>query len=192
MPWPPPLLLASSAPPACAVTPRSRLLGDQNARPARSRSRARCRPVAIAAAAAFGPRVAAAAGELLAKVAPIVDVPPVASLVRRTDRPMKDGPTAQWPPAGLGTEVTFPPDTLNKAERGLWVPMRSKHAWLAISMMSDTCQGLKDGSQCTGAVSRDSDAMRKRGEGVRIKVRGGWGFEPSALPASKTGAAVGP
>ena len=73
--------------------------------------RAAARAVAIAAAAAFGPWVAAAAAELLAKAAPIVDVPPAASLVRRTDRPMKDGPTAQWPPAGLGTEVTFPPDT---------------------------------------------------------------------------------
>ena len=73
--------------------------------------RAAARAVAIAAAAAFGPWVAAAAAELLAKIAPVVDVPPAASLVRRTDRPMKDGPTAQWPPAGLGTEVTFPPDT---------------------------------------------------------------------------------
>ena len=57
------------------------------------------------------PPFAAADAELLANAAPKVEVPPVASLVRRTDRPMKDGPTAQWPPAGLGTDFTFPPDT---------------------------------------------------------------------------------
>ena len=88
-------------------------------------------PLAVAATplsspppAPQSPPFAAADAELLANAAPKVEVPPVASLVRRTDRPMKDGPTAQWPPAGLGTEVTFPPDTLNKAECGLWVPKR--------------------------------------------------------------------
>ena len=95
----------------CTGSVRSPAALAPSRRPERTPLRAAARAVAIAAAAAFGPRVAAAAGELLAKVAPIVDVPPVASLVRRTDRPMKDGPTAQWPPAGLGTEVTFPPDT---------------------------------------------------------------------------------
>jgi hypothetical protein len=44
--------------------------------------------------------------------------------------------------------------------RGLWVPMRGKHARLAIGMMSDTCQRLKDSSQCTGAVSRESEGRR--------------------------------
>ena len=107
----------------CTGSVRSPAALAPSRRPERTPLRAAAR-AAIAAAAAFGPRVAAAAGELLAKVAPIVDVPPVASLVRRTDRPMKDGPTAQWPPAGLGTEVTFPPDTSNKAECGLWVPKR--------------------------------------------------------------------
>ena len=75
-------------------------------------------PLAVAATplsspppAPQSPPFAAADAELLANAAPKVEVPPVASLVRRTDRPMKDGPTAQWPPAGLGTEVTFPPDT---------------------------------------------------------------------------------
>ena len=80
----------------------------------RPRCAAACRRRHAAVVAAAGlaiAAVAAAAAELLAKAAPIVDEPPVASLVRRTDRPMKDEPTAQWSPAGLGTEVTFPPDT---------------------------------------------------------------------------------
>ena len=41
--------------------------------------------------------------------------PPVASLARRSGRPMKDEPTARWPPAGLGAEATFPPDTLGRS-----------------------------------------------------------------------------
>ena len=66
VPWVSSLLLACSAPPACAVRAALAPLSDENARRARSRAHRRHR-LAIAAAAAFGPRVAAAAAELLAK-----------------------------------------------------------------------------------------------------------------------------
>ena len=41
--------------------------------------------------------------------------------------------------------------------RDLRVPMRGKHASLAISMMADTCQRLRDGSQSAGAACRASE-----------------------------------
>ena len=66
-------------------------------------------PAATEAAAA------AAAAEPLAKSVQKSTWPPVASLARRSGRPMKDEPTARWPPAGLGAEATFPPDTLGRS-----------------------------------------------------------------------------
>ena len=52
---------------------------------------------------------AAAAAEPLAKSVQVLDV---ATCARKSDRPLKDEPTARWPPAGLGAEATFPRDTL--------------------------------------------------------------------------------
>ena len=114
--------LGPDATAGCSAPPGSRRrdasLFDFNARPTHSPTRRRHRRGRRSEA-----RVATAAAELLAKDALVVEEPPAASLVRRTDRPMKDGPTAQWPPAGLGAEATFPPDTtgVGEVERHLFL-----------------------------------------------------------------------
>ena len=104
--------LGPDATAGCSAPPGSRRrdarapLSDFNARPTHS-------PHAPSPSPRPPPptRVATAVAELLFEDALVVEELPAASLVRRTDRPMKDGPTAQWPPAGLGAEATFPPDT---------------------------------------------------------------------------------
>ena len=105
---------------------------------------------------------------------------------------MKDGPTAQWPPAGLGTEVTFPPDTLGEAERGLWVPGRGKHARLAIGMLSDACQGIKAVWQCTERTESAQKCKREEGKSMRNRVGEGRGRGLQARPGAESGAAVAP
>ena len=75
--------------PSAPHVPPQRTVDDGRTRRLRSRRCRRCR------------RAARQNGRLL-------DQPPVASLSRRSGRPMKDEPTARWPPAGLGAEATFP------------------------------------------------------------------------------------
>jgi len=158
VPWVPSLLLACSAPAARAVRAALTPLSDETAR-----QRAAARTAAIAAAAAFGPRVAAAAAELLAEDARMT--------AGADSRPVGRGGGLKQPPgrrsvaccSAAGSHRACDRAARGACGRGLWVPMRGKHARLAIGMMSDTCQGLKDGSQCTGAVSRDSDAMWSEG-----------------------------
>ena len=107
--------------------------------------------------------MAAAAAELLAEDARMT--------AGADSRPVGRGGGLKQPPgrrsvaccSAAGSHRACDRATRGAFGRGLPVPMRSKHASLAICMMSDTCQGLKDGSQCTGAVSRDSDAMWSEG-----------------------------
>ena len=103
---------------------------------------------------------------------------------------MKDEPTARWPPAGLGAEATFPPDTLGEAERGLGVPGRGKHAWLAIGMMSDTCQGLKAVWQCTERTESAQKCKREESESMHDRVGEGRGCGLQPLPGAENGAAI--
>ena len=122
--------------------------------------RAAARTAAIAAAAAFGPRVVAAAADLLAKDARMT--------AGEVSMPVGRGGGLKQPPgrrsvaccSGIRSHRACDRATRGAFGRGLPVPMRSKHASLAIGMMSDTCQRLKDGSQCTGAVSRESEERR--------------------------------
>ena len=122
--------------------------------------RAAARAVAIAAAAAFGPWVAAAAAELLAKDARMT--------AGEVSMPVGRGGGLKEPPGRRSVACCSAASSHRACDRaacgafgrGLPVPMRSKHASLAIGMMSDTCQRLKDGSQCTGAVSRESEGRR--------------------------------
>ena len=162
MSWVPSLLLACSAPAARAVRAALAPLSDENAR--RARSRAHCRNRRRRRLRAAGGRpMAAAAAELLAEDARMT--------AGADSRPVGRGGGLKQPPgrhsvaccSAAGSHRACDRAARGACGRGLWVPMRGKHARLAIGMMSDTCQRLKDSSQCTGAVSMDSDAMRREG-----------------------------
>ena len=104
--------------------------------------------------------MAAAAAELLAEDARMT--------AGADSRPVGRGGGLKQPPghrslaccSAVGSHRACDRAARGASGRGLPVPMRSKHASLAIGMMSDTCQRLKDGSQCTGAVSRESEGRR--------------------------------
>ena len=144
----------------CTGSVRSPAALAPSRRPERTPLRAAARAVAIAAAAAFGPRVVAAAADLLAKDARMT--------AGEVSMPVGRGGGLKQPPGRRSVACCSAASSHRACDRaargafgrGLPVPMRSKHASLAIGMMSDTCQRLKDGSQCTGAVSRESEGRR--------------------------------
>ena len=131
--------------------------------PRRAAARRRCHAAVVAAAGPAIAAIAAAAAELLAEDARMT--------AGADSRPVGRGGGLKQPPgrrsvaccSAAGSHRACDRAARGACGRGLWVPMRGKHARLAIGMMSDTCQRLKDSSQCTGAVSMDSDAMRREG-----------------------------
>ena len=148
VPWVPSLLLACSAPAARAVRAALAPLSDESAR--RARSRAHCRNRRRRRLRAAGGRpMAAAAAELLAKDARMT--------AGEVSMPVGRGGGLKQPPgrrsvaccSAAGSHRACDRAARGACGRGLWVPMRGKHARLAIGMMSDTCQGHKDSSQCT-------------------------------------------